>query len=80
MQQVAIGQPCVTCELPYDGRPEHQSFLAGARETIRFLPPLNVSKSEVDQALAILEGAFEDVFGTTQHVPAEPHTKGRAGS
>ncbi len=35
---------------------------AGARETIRFLPPLNISAAEVDEGLAIFERCLEDVF------------------
>ena len=53
---------------------------AGARETVRFLPPLNVSASEVDEALSIFGAALQDVFGTSQHIPAEQESKGRAGS
>ena len=37
---------------------------AGARETIRFLPPLTVSAAEVDEGLAIFEQSLEDVFAT----------------
>ena len=36
---------------------------AGARETIRFLPPLNVSEGEVDEALGIFEDSCAEVFG-----------------
>lgn len=36
---------------------------AGARETIRFLPPLNVSEGEVEEGLAIFEQCLEQVFG-----------------
>ena len=36
--------------------------VAGARESIRFLPPLNVSKSEIAEALKILEASLEEVF------------------
>jgi len=35
---------------------------AGARECIRFLPPLNVKASEIDEALEKLEGALQEVF------------------
>lgn len=35
---------------------------AGARESIRFLPALNVSKEEVDMALSIVEQALSDTF------------------
>ena len=38
--------------------PEH----AGARESIRFLPALNVKADEVDQALSIVHQACSDVF------------------
>jgi acetylornithine/succinyldiaminopimelate/putrescine aminotransferase len=36
---------------------------AGARESIRFLPALNVKADEVDQALSIVQQACSDVFG-----------------
>lgn len=35
---------------------------AGARETIRFLPPLNISAAEVEEGLHIFERCLEDVF------------------
>ena len=35
---------------------------AGARECVRFLPPLTVSASEVDQALDIFGQALDEVF------------------
>ena len=35
---------------------------AGARETIRFLPPLVVSGAQVEEGLAKFEGALGDVF------------------
>ena len=38
-------------------------WLAGARETVRFLPPLTVSEAEIDTALGILSKALEEVFG-----------------
>ncbi|MEW5305852.1 MAG: hypothetical protein WDW36_008367 [Sanguina aurantia] len=34
---------------------------AGARETVRFLPPLTITESEVDQALETFAGALKDV-------------------
>ena len=34
---------------------------AGARESVRFLPPLTVSAAEVDEALGIFEKALGDV-------------------
>lgn len=37
---------------------------AGARETVRFLPPLNVKAGEIEQALGIFEGALAEVFST----------------
>ncbi|KAK9839019.1 hypothetical protein WJX74_007933 [Apatococcus lobatus] len=37
---------------------------AGARETIRFLPALNVKAEEIDQALNILADCLEEVFGS----------------
>ncbi|KAK9833580.1 hypothetical protein WJX81_008310 [Elliptochloris bilobata] len=36
---------------------------AGARETVRFLPPLTVNEAEIDTALGILSEALEEVFG-----------------
>ncbi len=36
---------------------------AGARETVRFLPPLNVSEGEIDEALDTFEKSLADVFG-----------------
>ena len=36
---------------------------AGARESMRILPPLDVSKEEIEQALEGFEGALKDVFG-----------------
>lgn len=36
---------------------------AGARETLRFLPPLVVSAAQVEEGLAKFEGALGDVFG-----------------
>ena len=42
---------------------QHGLFLAaGARETIRFLPPLNVKKEELQEALHILDKALGEVF------------------
>ena len=35
---------------------------AGARESIRFLPPLNVGANEIDEALEKLQGALQEVF------------------
>eukprot|EP00951_Prasinocladus_malaysianus_P009094 scaffold66349_cov20-Prasinocladus_malaysianus.AAC.2 len=35
---------------------------AGARETVRFLPPLNVTKAEVDEALDTMRKALADVL------------------
>ena len=35
---------------------------AGARENVRFLPPLNVSETEVAEALHIFEESLRDVF------------------
>lgn len=50
----------------------------GARETVRFLPPLNISADEVEEGLGLFEGALADVFGGSHHV-ADDHHK-RAGS
>lgn len=36
---------------------------AGARESIRFLPPLNVSAAEIDHCLEAFEASCKDVFG-----------------
>lgn len=36
---------------------------AGARESIRFLPPLNVSESELNQCLEVLDESCKAVFG-----------------
>lgn len=38
---------------------------AGARETVRFLPPLTVSEAEIDKALHIFEECLSDVFGSS---------------
>ena len=37
---------------------------AGARESIRFLPPLNVKANEIDEALEKLEGVLQEVFSS----------------
>ena len=37
---------------------------AGARETIRFLPPLNVSAGEVEEGLQIFGQCLEEVLGS----------------
>lgn len=37
--------------------------LPGARETIRFLPPLTVSAAEVEEGLATFEQCLEEVLG-----------------
>ena len=36
---------------------------AGARESVRFLPPLTVSAAEIDEALDVFEKALSDVLG-----------------
>ncbi len=36
---------------------------AGARETVRFLPPLSISEAEINTALGIFSEALEEVFG-----------------
>lgn len=36
---------------------------AGARETVRFLPPLNISEGEVAEGLEIFEDSLAEVFG-----------------
>jgi hypothetical protein len=36
---------------------------SGARESIRFLPPLNISAAEIDTALDKVEGCCKAVFG-----------------
>lgn len=40
-------------------------WCAGARETVRFLPPLNVSTGEIQEALSIFEAALDEVFGSS---------------
>lgn len=34
-----------------------------AYETVRFIPPLNVSEGEMENGLRIFEGALTEVFG-----------------
>ena len=48
---------------------------------MRFLPPLNVSSEEIEEALAIFERCLEDVFGKDAvHVDMDTALqKGRAG-
>lgn len=41
----------------------HHPPLPGARETVRFLPPLNVKPGEIREALTIFEQAMAEVFG-----------------
>ena len=36
---------------------------AGARESVRFLPPLTVSEGEIAEALSIFGDCLEEVFG-----------------
>ena len=36
---------------------------AGARESIRFLPPLTISSSEVAHALEVFGAALDEVLG-----------------
>ena len=36
---------------------------AGARESVRFLPPLTVSEGEITEALSIFGDCLEEVFG-----------------
>jgi acetylornithine/succinyldiaminopimelate/putrescine aminotransferase len=36
---------------------------SGARESIRFLPPLNVSAQEINMALDKFEACCKEVFG-----------------
>ena len=49
---------------------------------MRFLPPLNVSAEEIDEALGIFETCLEEVFGKDAvHVDLETmRFHGRAGS
>ena len=58
------------------------SFAAGAKETVRFLPPLNVSEDEIASALSVFEASLEDVFGKDAvGVDTDAvFTQGRAGS
>lgn len=44
---------------------------SGARETVRFLPPLNVSELEVKEALRTFEEALEEVFGLVERQGGE---------
>jgi len=46
------------------GRRNMLLLSAGAREAIRFLPPLNVKEPEIAEALHILEECLEEVFGS----------------
>ena len=43
---------------------------AGAREAVRFLPPLNVSEGEIEEALDIFGHSLEDVFGAASSAKA----------
>ena len=56
--------------------------VAGAKETVRFLPPLNVSEEEIASALTVFEASLEDVFGKDAvRVDMDAiFTQGRAGS
>lgn len=38
-------------------------MIAGARESVRFLPPLTVSEGEIAEALSLFGDCLEDVFG-----------------
>ena len=41
---------------------EHRLLLAGAgNEVVRFLPPLNVTKEEIDEAIARFEAAVKEL-------------------
>lgn len=44
------------------GRRNMLLLSAGARESIRFLPPLNVSSTEIEEALHILDASLQEVF------------------
>jgi len=46
------------------GRRGLMVMTAGAREALRFLPPLIISEAEVEEALHAFGGALEDVFGS----------------
>ena len=46
------------------GRRGLMVMTAGAREALRFLPPLIISEAEVEEALHTFGGALEDVFGS----------------
>lgn len=41
----------------------HAGCGAGARESVRFLPPLTVSEGEIAEALSIFGDCLEEVFG-----------------
>ncbi|CAL8464181.1 g3716 [Coccomyxa elongata] len=47
------------------GRRNMLLLTAGARETVRFLPPLTVSEGEIDEALHIFGESLEEVFGSS---------------
>jgi 4-aminobutyrate aminotransferase len=44
---------------------KHKMLLipSGARESIRFLPPLNISAQDIDMALEKFEACCKEVFG-----------------
>jgi len=46
---------------------KHKMLLmpSGARESIRFLPALNISDAEIDIALEKFEACCKDVFGSS---------------
>ena len=50
--------------------PRHACVRAGAREAVRFLPPLNVSEGEIEEALDIFAHSLEDVFGAASSAKA----------
>ena len=43
---------------------------AGSRATIRFLPPLNITSAQVDEAVSKLERAIGKVFDVATEFPA----------
>ena len=43
--------------------PPHHCTPAGARETVRLLPPLTVSADEMEEGLSIFEDCLQEVFG-----------------
>ena len=45
----------------------------GARESVRFLPPLTVSEGEIEEALSIFGDCLTDVFGASSSAARAQH-------